>query len=143
MGTAYETDIAAWATEQAALLRQGRLAEVDALNIAEEIEDVGRSEQHELSSRLAVLLAHLLKWKYQSHLRGTSWEKTIREQRRAVARRLRRAPSLKHMFSDEEWLEETWDDAARLARNETGFFGFPDHWIWTPDEVLDQNFFPD
>ena len=34
-------------------------------HIAEEIEDVGKSEQRELETRMAVLLAHLLKWQYQ------------------------------------------------------------------------------
>ncbi len=48
-------------------------------NIAEEIEDVGKSEQRELASRMAVLIAHLLKWKYQpSRHRGTSRERTIK-----------------------------------------------------------------
>ena len=35
---AYDTDFYAWANEQAALLRSGRLAEADIANIAEEIE---------------------------------------------------------------------------------------------------------
>ncbi len=47
-------------------------------NIAEEIEDVGKSEQRELASRMAVLIAHLLKWKYQPSHRGTSRERTIK-----------------------------------------------------------------
>jgi hypothetical protein len=142
MGTPYETDIVAWANEQAALLRTGHFPAIDALHIAEEIEDVGRSEQHELASRMAILLAHLLKWRYQPPFRCTSWQQTIREQRRAVARRLRKAPSLKHCFADEDWLDEVWDDAVRIARNETGLV-FPTHWLWPLDEVLDQGFFPD
>ena len=36
---AYETDLHAWAMEQAALLRAGRLDAVDAANVAEELED--------------------------------------------------------------------------------------------------------
>jgi ribosomal protein L29 len=141
MATPYETDIVAWAAEQAALLRAGKLSLVDALNIAEEIEDVGRSAQHELGHRLSLLLAHLLKWKFQPALRCASWQKTIREQRRAVARRLRTAPSLKHVLADEEWRDEVWSDAARLARNETGL-DFPDYWLWTLDQILDEDFLP-
>ena len=49
----YESDLYAWAMEQAALLRSGRLAEADVANIAEEIESVGRSEKSELVNRLA------------------------------------------------------------------------------------------
>ncbi|NCC29400.1 MAG: DUF29 family protein, partial [Gammaproteobacteria bacterium] len=40
----YDRDFFAWANEQAALLRAGRLAAADIDNIAEEIESMGRSE---------------------------------------------------------------------------------------------------
>ena len=52
MNTRYEADVVAWAQEQAALLRAGRFSEIDIANIAEEIEDVGKSEKRELASRL-------------------------------------------------------------------------------------------
>ena len=57
--TLYEADIVAWANEQARLLRAGRLDQLDVAHIAEEIEDVGKSEQRELANRIAVLLAHM------------------------------------------------------------------------------------
>ncbi len=53
----YENDIVAWANEQARLLRAGRFDLLDLEHLAEEIEDVGRSEQRELANRMAVLLA--------------------------------------------------------------------------------------
>ena len=62
MSTTYEKDIIVWATEQAALLRAGKLSALDIEHISEEIEDVGKCEKRELSSRMAVLLSHLLKW---------------------------------------------------------------------------------
>lgn len=58
--TSYDQDIAAWATEQAALLRAGRFDALDIEHLADEIEDVGKSEQRELANRLTVLIAHLL-----------------------------------------------------------------------------------
>ena len=61
MSTTYEQDVAAWANEQEALLRAGKLQNIDIERIAEEVEDVGKSEQRELASRLAVLLAYRLK----------------------------------------------------------------------------------
>jgi hypothetical protein len=42
--TPYDRDFYAWSREQAALLRDGRLSEADLLNIAEEIDSMGRSE---------------------------------------------------------------------------------------------------
>src|SRR5271168_5304601 len=83
--TLYDTDFYAWANEQAALLRAGRLSEADIQNIAEEIESMGRSEKRELVSRLAVLFQHLLKWRYQPGFRGNSWRLTIEDQRQEVS----------------------------------------------------------
>jgi len=71
-GDLYETDFYAWANEQAALLRAGKLSAADIEHIAEEIESMGNTEKRALISRLTVLLLHLLKWQFQSGLRGNS-----------------------------------------------------------------------
>ncbi|HZV66047.1 MAG TPA: DUF29 domain-containing protein [Telluria sp.] len=142
MDTLYDTDFAAWAYEQAELLRAGDLAVIDACNIAEEIEGVARSEQRELGSRLAVLLAHLLKWWFQPGRRGKSWRQTIKTQRYSITHALRRMPSLKHFLKDEEWLSTVWEDALDAAVKETNL-SFPSQNPWTLSEVLDPDFFPD
>ena len=77
----YEIDVIAWANEQAAFIRAGRFDMLDLEHIADEIEDVGKSELRELESRMAVLLARLLKWQFQPTHRGSSWECTINDQR--------------------------------------------------------------
>jgi len=61
----YEDDFYAWTVEQARLLRSGELSAIDAANVAEEIESMGRSDRRAIESRLAVLLTHLLKWQMQ------------------------------------------------------------------------------
>ncbi|HLB99535.1 MAG TPA: DUF29 domain-containing protein, partial [Acetobacteraceae bacterium] len=91
----YDRDFYAWANEQAALLRAGRLAEADLENIAEEIESMGRSEKRELNSRLRVLLMHLLKWRHQPMLRSKRWSNTIAAQRDDIVDHLADNPSLK------------------------------------------------
>ena len=58
--TPYEADYAQWCAEQGALLREGRLSDLDRENLAEEIESLGRSEKGEIEQRLNVLLLHLL-----------------------------------------------------------------------------------
>lgn len=58
--TPYEADVIAWAQEQAALLRAGRLDEIDAEHITDEIEDVARAEICELTKRVATLLGYLI-----------------------------------------------------------------------------------
>ena len=70
----YDTDLYSWALQQAGLLRAGRLSEIDAPNIAEELVDVGNEQYDKLESALAVLLMHLLKWDRQPERRSRSWE---------------------------------------------------------------------
>jgi hypothetical protein len=143
MGTSYEQDVVAWANEQAALLRAGRLSAIDVEHIAEEIEDVGKSEQRELASRMAVLLAHLLKWQFQPARRGASWEATIKAQRLDVAYLLDEAPSLKPKLTDPAWMKVVWAKAVASATSETGLSQFPDICQWSMEQVLTQEFYPD
>ena len=115
----YDRDFYAWANQQAALLRAGRLAEADLENIAEEIESMGRSEKRELVTRLVVLLQHLLKWQYQPLFRGASWRLTVEEQRYRLEDHLKDNPSLQSQ------LPQAVSEAYRLAGvrtlRETGF----------------------
>ncbi len=143
MGTSYEKDVVAWANEQAALLRAGKLSAIDAQHIAEEIEDVGKSEQRELASRIAVLLAHLLKWQYQPARRGASWETTIKAQRLDVAYLLDEAPSLKPKLTDPAWMKVVWAKAVAQAVNETGLDVFPEVCAWPVETILSQEFYPE
>jgi hypothetical protein len=62
--TLYETDFYDWALRTAALLREGRFAELDVENIAEEIEGLARSDSRQIENRSVVLIAHLLKKRY-------------------------------------------------------------------------------
>ena len=124
METSYEKDVVAWAKEQVALLRAGKFSAIDAEHIAQEIEDVGKSEQRELATRMTVFLAHLLKWQYQPVLRGKSWIRTIAVQRKDVLYVLAEAPSLRDKFGDHQWLDVVWSKAVLIAEDETRFEGF-------------------
>ncbi|HFV9934728.1 TPA: DUF29 domain-containing protein [Salmonella enterica subsp. enterica serovar Bovismorbificans] len=143
--SSYESDVVAWAQEQAALLRAGRFSEIDIANIAEEIEDVGKSEQRELASRMAVLLAHLLKWKFQPERQCKSWKLTISGQRNLIARRLEKTPSLKATLKDPIWQSDAWFDGRMAASKETGLSLdiFPEECIWTMEQTLSPEFFPE
>src|SRR5688572_4774447 len=114
---AYDEDLYAWSEEQGRLLRAGELAEIDALNLAEEIESMGRRDRHELESRLTILVAHLLKWQVQPDHRSPSWSGTIREQRRQIARKLRDSSSLRPVL--DQALAEIYADAREDAAEET------------------------
>ncbi len=143
MQATYDKDIVAWAQEQARLLRSGQIDRLDIEHIAEEIEEVGKSEQRELASRMAVLLAHLLKWQLQPERRGKSWTMTIHTQRRSIARRLARTPSLVATVQDPDWCADAWDDAVALAAQETGKGTFPESCPWDMKTVLDDEWFPE
>jgi hypothetical protein len=141
MGTPYETDVVAWAYEQAKLLRSGNFSAIDVEHIAEEIEDVARTERRELKHRLSVLIAHLLKWQFQPERRGNSWSATIRLQRGEIADALDEMPSLRHCFDDEQWLARIWRNARHMAQAETGI-DIPLSRAWSFDQVLDDDFWP-
>jgi hypothetical protein len=143
MQTSYETDVIAWANEQAALLRSGKFSDLDLEHIADEVEDVGKSEQRELANRMALLLAHLLKWQFQPEKRGNSWLSTIKVQRKALVTRIKKTPSLKVALTDEAWLAEAWADAVLKAMEETRLEDFPETCPWTMEQVLSDGFLPE
>ena len=138
----YETDVIAWANEQSMLIRTGRFDMLDLEHIADEIEDVGKSEQRELESRMSVLLAHLIKWQFQPDRRSKSWNLTIVDQRESITRRLKKTPSLKSSLNDLDWWADAWQDARRMAAQETGieYAEFPKEFPWNFDQIMNPEF---
>jgi hypothetical protein len=144
----YDTDIVQWAERQAALLRDraaGKLVNDTALdwsNIAEEIEDVGRSHRREVRNRLSVLCQHLLKWAFQPQLRCRSWRATIITQRQELKSVLADAPSLRPFVT--EVLEAAYQIGRIRAEQETGVMHLPEAQCpWTAEQVLDDDFYPE
>ena len=113
----YDTDYVAWLEEQVAHLRAGRLAALDALNVAEELESLMRKERRQLANRLEVLIHHLLKWDHQPDQRANRWRATIEEQRTRIRRLLHDSPSLKPEI--EPMCKDVYADAVRAAAIET------------------------
>jgi hypothetical protein len=140
----YEEDVVAWSIDQANLLRAGRFNDLDVEHIAEEIEDVGKSEQRELASRMAILIGHLLKWRFQSERRGASWEKTIKAQRKELAYALEESPSLRVKLAEARWIDLVWTKGVALAVAESGLDCFPEVCIWSmADEILNPTWLPE
>jgi len=140
--TAYEADFYAWLNEQAALLRAGRLSVIDAGNIAEELESMGKSQRHELISRLTVLLTHLLKWQFQPRRRSASWRATIRGQRDDLADHLLENPSLKAVLSDATAVAYRKAKIAAEGETRLSEATFPATCPWSWDQVIDEGFWP-
>lgn len=139
----YERDFYAWANEQAALLRAGRLDELDVENIAEEVEAMARSEKRELINRLVVLLHHLLKWQFQPRRRSRSWRLTIKEQRVRLARHLDENPSLKLQLDDA--IAQAYELAVIKVEQETRLTAdaLPEHCPWSFEEIVARDWLPD
>jgi hypothetical protein len=139
----YETDFFAWTQEQARLLRERRWSDLDLDNLVDEVESVGKSDKRQMESRLEILMAHLLKWKYQPGGRSTSWTGTIFEQRGRLGSLLEDSPSLHEFFR--QAVGRSYTAARLLAAKETGIaFGlFPEECPFAPDQVLDHAFFPE
>ena len=89
-----------------------------------------------------MLIAHLLKWKYQPGMRSGSWRSTIGEQRRRIADVVAGSPSLASYPAS---IAAGAYPAARLAAaHETGidFTLFPAECPFTVDQIFDPQFLP-
>jgi hypothetical protein len=138
----YDSDFHLWSQTQAAAIREGRFAEIDLENVAEEIESLGRSDRREIRSRLHVLLLHLLKWQAQPEKRKGGWEDSIDEARESLIILIGESPSLRSFPST--ILDEVYARARRKAAKETGLpaSSFPEECPFTVQETLDENFLP-
>jgi hypothetical protein len=138
----YDTDFAEWTRRNAELLRSGRAQEADLAHIAEEIEDMGKRERRALESRLVRLFEHLLKWQHQPERRGSSWQRTILQHRKSVARLLQENPSLHATLP--EVVAEAYRTATQFAALVIGVTGstLPDTCPYSTDQWLDESFLP-
>jgi Domain of unknown function DUF29 len=141
--TTYQSDFYSWTQQQASLLKARQFNELDFDNLIEEIETMGRSEKHALESRLAVLLQHLLKWKYQPERRGRSWQLTLKEQRIKLAKLLKINSGLKNEL--DEILTDAYQLAVVKAAKETRFDEtvFPTECPWQLIQITHTDFYPD
>jgi hypothetical protein len=90
----YERDFDAWAQAQAAALRARDWAALDVEHLAEEVEELRKTERRAVRSQLRLLCSHSLKWHYQPEKRSESWLGTIREARRQIHEALDEMPTL-------------------------------------------------
>src|SRR5437588_13004484 len=112
----FERDETAWLEIMSRLAAQGRYAEMDYPNLSEYLADMAKRDRREVSSRLVVLLTHLLKWEHQPDHRSGSWQGTILEQRRELRKLLESGTLYNHATSV---LAEAYADARKQAAAET------------------------
>ena len=76
----YERDETAWLETMAEMIAQKQYAALDHRHLSEYLSDMAKRDRREVTSRLVVMLSHLLKWQFQPEGQSTSWRGTIREQ---------------------------------------------------------------
>ena len=118
VGDLYDLDYVSWIDQQIALLREGRLSEVDAENVAEEVSDMGKAQSYRLQGSVKILVMHTLRWDQQAEHRSAAWEGTIREYRRRIKPLVETNPGLEPRLP-EAWAE-SYGDARGWASIETG-----------------------
>ena len=138
----YDADFYTWTQREAALLKRGCFSEADILNIAEEIETLGRAEYHALRSAYRLVAMHLLKMNYQPTHRSDSWSATIVRERNNIEDVLHDNPGLRPKRS--EAFVEAYAGARREAAAETklALKTFPVDPPFTIEQVEDHGFWP-
>jgi len=98
--TPYETDIAAWAEQNAELIRARRWQEVDAEHVLEEIEALGNDRRSARDSHVVRVMEHLLQLRCISReqtlrYNAETWRGSVALHRSEALRLLRRSASLR------------------------------------------------
>lgn len=119
----YDRDFVAWTEQQArhiraALTVHSNLA-VDWVNVAEEIEDLGKSVRHELVSRLTTIVEHLLKLQHSPATDPRpGWAATVVRSRLEARDLLEDSPSLRSQL--DRLVQRANRNAAKIVQVELG-----------------------
>ena len=142
----YEQDFVAWTERQARELRALRTSRwngpLDLEHLAEEIEDLGRSQRHACESLLEQIIIHLLKLRYaKAEAPRTHWANEIDLFRNELRRRL--TTTIRHHLTTN--LETHYQTATRLttralAREEPDTTpDIPTQCPWSLDDILESD----
>jgi DNA-binding PucR family transcriptional regulator len=146
----YEEDFYAWTRDQAAALR--RLAAqrwngpLDLDHLAEEVEDLGKTERNAVRSQLRRIIEHCLKLEHSpAQEPRIGWKIAIDDARIEIADHLTAA--IRHEVAAE--LPRLYRDAAKLARKALAERGeraaadsFPEVLPYTLDQLLGEDWYP-
>ena len=141
----YERDFNLWIEEQVRLLKERNFETLDLENVIEELDSMGRSDKHSLSSHLRNLILHLLKYRFQKDQRSSSWRGSIVEARYQIEDILRTSPSLRRFIHERISEGRVYKNAVKSAIIETALPAstFPPELPFTLEEMLDEEFWPE
>ena len=141
----YDSDYQQWLETTIQHLREGQYQAIDWDHVLEELESLSKRDKREISSRLTLILMHLLKWVHQPELRpyyGNRWINTIDEQRDQIRRILQDSPSLKSY--PPSIFDECYGIARKRATKQTGLplTTFPGECPFSLEETLNPDYMP-
>jgi hypothetical protein len=141
----YDRDFFEWTAEQAKSLTERRFEHLDIDRLTEEILDMGNEQVAALESALTEALLHLLKLAYSpAKDPRNGWKNSVRKQRIAFEKRVKRSPSLKSKIDG--LFDEAWSDARELAIGDLEEYGeivqMPDQCPFTLDQLRNKEFWP-
>lgn len=142
----YDDDTVTWADQQVAALRALATRPefsnmLDWINVAEEIESVGRSEIERVESAASQMLIHILKYASAPGAQSTnSWRKEVLVFQASFEKNYRAS-----MRQRIDW-ERLWTNAKKIADASLNVFGdrliggLPDRMVFTPEELAAEGF---
>ena len=141
----YEKDFLRWTEQQVAALRAGKLADIDAESLLEELEDMGNERKEALQSLIRMVIIHLLKLQYSTASDPRAgWKDEVGEFRDQIETKLDNTPSLNHFIN--ALFQNAWKQARKRAVNslkEHGeFVEIPTDCPYSLEQVLNEDFFP-
>jgi Domain of unknown function DUF29 len=148
-GPRYDDDFYAWTQYQAEVLRTMRRADnrLDRDNLAEEIEDLGKSERNAVYSQICRILEHFLKLTYSpAEPPRYGWMASIVEARQALGRHL--TPTLRNAARQE--FPALYGDAREIAAirlrehgEQAAAEALPVTCPYTLEQVLERGWYPE
>ena len=147
-GPRYEDDFYAWTKYQAEVLRSLRVSDnrFDREHVAEEIEDLGKSERDAVRNQIRRIIEHLLKLAHSpAELPRFDWMHSISNARSELEDKL--SPTLRRDI--EATLDKLYADGRRNAAlalrtfgEENAAWAFPAECPFSLDEICQQDWYP-
>jgi hypothetical protein len=147
-GPRYEDDFYAWTQHQAEVVRTMPVSDnrFDREHVAEEIEDLGKSERDAIRSQIRRIIEHFLKLAYSpAQAPRFDWMHSISDARAAMEDKM--SPTLRHDV--EATLDRLYSGACRSAAlalrtygEEEAARGFPEKCPYSLDEICQQDWYP-
>jgi Domain of unknown function DUF29 len=137
---AYDADFYSWSLEQTRLVREGRWADLDHENVADEIESLALGQFNKLETAIRNLLIEILKWDHAPSARTRSSVLSIELQRIEIEELLSDNPGMRPRIP--EALARAYRRARLGAANETGLEKsvFPDPCPYSLHDIMSREF---